>query len=183
MIILHAILPCCVLMNKCHERTSYIASCLITLKGGASIKFDQFCLHWSCSPLSRSLNSRGRATPMQAKWIKRNLNAASEFAVISVWKIIDVGNILISYMEWIRHYQLQAHVRSICIEAVIGLIKCWGILGIRGIQRIWRIEGLGIWYSYHKTVTKMYSFWDMVNLWLIMLRRMYHKFEPVQGAW
>ena len=36
--------------------------------------FNPFCLHWSCSPSSRGLNSQGGATQMQAKWIKLDLD-------------------------------------------------------------------------------------------------------------
>ena len=38
-----------------------------------SSKFDPFCLHWSCSPLTVNVNCRRGANPMQGKWIKPDL--------------------------------------------------------------------------------------------------------------
>ena len=37
------------------------------------MKFDPFCLHWGCSPLTVQA-ALGGATPMQAKWIKLHLH-------------------------------------------------------------------------------------------------------------
>ena len=53
------------------------------------IKFDPFCLHWSCSPSNgRGVTSQMGATPMHSKWIKLDLAVLvenSECFFLLIW--------------------------------------------------------------------------------------------------
>ena len=83
----------------------------------SQIKFDPFCLHWSCSPstlltagIRRREQSRG-ATKMQAKWIK--LDLIKSFIV----------ELLIGKDKFKRKTNFLLYFARICLSLVYTLIK------------------------------------------------------------